>query len=336
MTNDRSTWLPLLMPELLPALWDWQHAEQRLREDGLDPSLLTRSTSEQPALRERVRSRLTEFTPPANGAACTVDGPALAQDDFFEVRRVPGDEPTVFLLGFLGAHLDVRDVAESFGSGVAPENWTALLRGVDLVFTGKQDQRPAVPALPKPRVRNAEQALTLWRVGHRLFFVVTQGIIAALVGLARAVGNDDQAGALAALNAAATLSASAAAALRVTADFSVRAYLDVVRPSMAPPHVPPPPFSGGHARDHQVLVSLYRDLRPLWRALDPEVYPVAAFRDATALMFNAHLAICSRFGGKHRPSLLMEGRGASTARATAVQVLNGIVRNRRLLLGDGR
>lgn len=289
--------------------------------------MLTAPRAQRAAVRGELAKRLVKLCPPGPGIR---DPDSRAQDDFFGVRRTLSQEPAAVGLPFLIAHLDVLDDAERSGSDLPEAEWQALFAGAGALFGDSGDGRGPAPEAG-PTNGDGPTALRRWRCGHRLFFVVTQGIFAALSGMARAVSEDDRPTATSALSAAATLSRSAATALRFTADFPAQAYADTVRPSMMPPSVPPG-FSGVQGPDHQVLVELYRRMRPVFAALDPEAWPIRAFQDATAEMFAAHMGVCDRFGGSEHPSILMEANGHHDARVTATHVLDRLVRSRLALL----
>jgi hypothetical protein len=334
MSQTRGWRLPLLVPAVLPEFGDWSNAERELSREGLDASVLWQTAARRAQVRELVREWLDLLSPSSSETTARTQDPlARVQDDFFGVRRCATGDPAVFLLGFLSAHLDVLADAEMSGSGISRTDWAALWRGVGLLFSESPAGQPATSMPPSPRIGGGEAALIRWRIGHRLFFAVTQGLVSALARLARAAAEDDPAGVVLALRAATALTAGCAAALRFTADFHSARYEETVRPAMSPPHVQPG-FSGEQGCDHQALVGLYRALATVFADLDPRRYPVSAFREATSDMFDAHLKVCSRFGGRRHPSLLMEARGHAAARSTAAHVLEGLSRNRRALLGD--
>lgn len=329
MTSPQAdTRLFMTMPELVPELDPVRLASAVLAAEGLGPEVLTGNRTQRAAARRELAERLSEISPPGPGIQ---DPDARAQDDFFGVRRTLSQEPAAVGLAFLIAHLDVLDDAEQSGSCLPEAEWSALFAGAVVLF-GEGDISLGPTPAPGRTSGDRTAALRRWRCGHRLFFVVTQGIVSALSGMARAVSEGDQRTACSALLAAATLSRSAAAALRFTADFPAQAYADSVRPSTMPPGVPPG-FSGVQGPDHQVLVELYRRMRPVFAALDPETWPIQAFQDASAEMFAAHIGVCDRFGGREHPSILMEANGHHDVRVTATHVLDGLVRSRLALLG---
>ncbi|MGW0831900.1 hypothetical protein [Streptomyces prunicolor] len=324
--------LLLTMPELVPELGTVRMAGAGLAAEGLGPEVLAGDRGQRAAARDALGARLTGICPPGPGFQ---DPGSQAQDDFFGVGRTLAREPAAVGLAFLLAHLEVLDDAEESGSGLPEAEWDALLAAATMLFgegDGGEGLGPgaAVPVAGPPAGDRAA-ALRRWRCGHRLFFVVTQGIVSALSGTVRSVSEDRADEGCSALAAAAALSRGAAAALRFTADFPTRAYADTVRPSMMPPGVPPG-FSGVQGPDHQVLVELYRRMRPVLTSLDPETWPIRAFQDATAEMFAAHVGVCDRFGGGEQPSILMEAHGHHDARVTATHVLDKLVRSRLTLL----
>lgn len=321
----------MLMPELIPEFGSCTSTAQRLTSAGLGPQVLTMAPEGRAIAREHARRRLIALAGSAPKTRIPVLGrSARAQDRFFEVQRLPGEDPEVFLLSFLLAHIDAMGDAEAWGSTVDAADWDALRAGVAAVFATAHS--PGLTPQPQGGFRGSNQvAQNRWRIGHRLFFALTQGLISALVRLARAVAEQDSAAGSEALSNATTLSLSAAVSLRYTADFSESTYHETVRPAMMPPHVPPG-FSGIQGHDHHILVALYRAMRTALASLDPLRYPVDGFRAATEVMFAAHLHVCAAFGGRVHPSLLMQAHATADGHSSATEVLAALIRRRRALL----
>jgi hypothetical protein len=100
---------------------------------------------------------------------------------------------------------------------------------------------------------------------------------------------------------------------------------------MRPPHVDPG-FSGIMGRDHQILISLVRRLRPIFGTLDRDAAAFDEFRAATRSLFTAHELVCSKFGGDDKPSLFMESRGTCNPAETASAATRRLSQRRLRLL----
>lgn len=330
---------PLLLPELVPELGSWHEQALALSRARIGPSALLAAAPRCEEVRYAANLRLAAFASPAHdNGADGLEAGMRAQDEFFGIRRVRTTRNSeVFLTGFISAHLEVLHDARQARTRLAARDWPALLAGAKAVFA---DADPAAvpdgwePSLGCGHLPDGETALRRWHSGHRLFFVLTQAIVAALTRFTRAVAEGDDVAGPTALEAAVALHRSAAAAMRFTSNFSGEIYNGVVRPSMTPPHVPPG-FSGAHHGDHQLLVGLFRRLGPVLASVDGSAYPIEAFRAAAGDMFSAHLGVCSRFGGKRKPSLLMEAEGHTDPHVNAVIVLRQLIRGRTALLAEG-
>ncbi|MFI6588429.1 hypothetical protein [Embleya sp. NPDC050493] len=204
--------------------------------------------------------------------------------------------------------------------------------GTVRAFSRNPDGTPTEPDLElaahaaglAPRTDSSERATQAtvrerWIQGHRLFFALTQ---ATVIALRHALHAPSPAETAHGLDSAAHFLRACASALRITASFGVDDYHDIVRPSMAPPHVRRTGFSGLWSADHRVLVRCLREwglaaptksatLRPAHRRLVEVLTEV----------HHAHVGVCSRFVGSG-PSLL---RGAEPG----VQALERLCQRRR-------
>jgi hypothetical protein len=207
--------LPLLIPEHVPETSSWGDRGLLLAQEGIGPDAPLQNAERRLEIRQRAAAVLAEATSPVIVGPHNGFGEAAqAQDNFFGVRRVAGVGPEVFLAGFLTAHLDVVTDAELTGTSVPAGNWAALLAGVEAVQLGGAAVHPVAPwSPPDPGTARpaAGAAARRWQVGHRLFFTVTQGLLAALTRFTRAVSEDDRAEAGTALTTAAVLSRSGVA-----------------------------------------------------------------------------------------------------------------------------
>ncbi|MFD0634322.1 hypothetical protein [Catenulispora yoronensis] len=293
---------------------------------------MAREQAERAQIRSLLAVRLAGFQSLPQQEPATPSALECGPDDmdtFFGVRRVPGSDAAVFLLGFLVTHLDAVDDAAWAGTSISASDWEVLRRGVHVVFgaaaPGSRVENTARDRTPPPDI-DGHTAFARWKTGHRMFYVITQGISCALIATAHAAARGNAIATRAALEAATALSRSAAVAIRFTADFPAEVYRTAVRPRMTPPHAPPG-FSGLAGRDHRELVRVYRTVGPVIATLDREQFAASEFRAATDEMFAAHQAVCCEFVGQRDPSLLTRSQGQ-----TAVHVLAGLIRNRRGLL----
>lgn len=146
---------------------------------------------------------------------------------------------------------------------------------------------------------------TRWRLGHRVFFHLLQGIVVAYdeLAAAEAQGHSPEAP----LRTLTNLHQGAAAALRYAADFSDEAYDFVVLPSMSPPFVGTD-FSGLLGMDHSAMrAASTRAKFALEKA--KEAFP-DAYREFTwsfTAAYEAHVHVCDKFGGGQRLSLRGHG-----------------------------
>ena len=124
---------------------------------------------------------------------------------------------------------------------------------------------------------------------------------------------------------------ASSAALRLTGDFAADIYDQVIRPTMAPPFMPDS-FSGLFSSDHRVLVSRLRHLRPVLDSGDGKLAQARSEMAASfAAVYDSHIAVCSRFVGADRKSLLMNDK----ASCDAIEQLTKF-KNSRLRLVQGK
>src|SRR5215212_6884343 len=222
------------------------------------------------------------------------------QDSFFGVVRVDGNTAGILVCGVFLAFVQALGQARAAGSSLTVAEWDQLLAGpaamLDYCAGGTAATpspgylAPDLPHTPAPAGGSGIQ----WEIGHRLFFTLTQCITVALSCFASEYAADSGGRPVPALGLATTLMRAAAMSMRFASDFPAADYEADVRLSMRPPHVSPG-FSGVMGRDHQVLISLLRGLRPMFGTLDAST--LEEFRVATRSLFTAHELVCSKFGG---------------------------------------
>jgi len=260
------------------------------------------------------------------------------QDSFFGVIRVDGNTAGILICGVFLAFVEALGHARA-GSSLTAAEWEQMLAGPTAMlhyYVGSPAATSSlgylVPSLP-PTPAPAGEPRIQWEIGHRLFFTLTQCITVALSCFASEYAADNTDQSVLALNLATILMRAAAMSMRFASDFPAADYHADVRLSMRPPHVSSG-FSGVMGRDHQVLVSLLRRLRPIFGTLDRDATTLDEFRAATRGLFTAHEHVCSKFGGDDKPSLLMETRGTCNPTETASTVARRLSQRRLSLIGS--
>ncbi|WP_327358857.1 hypothetical protein [Streptomyces sp. NBC_01304] len=168
--------------------------------------------------------------------------------------------------------------------------------------------------------------LIRWRLGHQVFFALIQALIVSVGCLEDCLKDDpeDIDSACRLLEDATVLMIGSGASLRYAGDFTRTHYTDAVRPAMLPPHINAK-FSGLQLRDHRILLNLFHRVKPLVASPAPAVgksYKVLL--EAMSTAYDAHIFVCSRFGGDRESSLRAPG-----SRVPAVEILQRF-RDRRL------
>lgn len=162
-----------------------------------------------------------------------------------------------------------------------------------------------------PLPESDEDLLSVWRRGHWLFFVLTQGLIVSVrryLEVRRSAGPDAAVGWL---DLSTTLLWASGAAMRLTGSFTRSQYLERVRPTMTAGHdraLVERSLSGTVTWDHHYLVHRVwkLELVPMLAELTASELPayerfVAAYRDGLSV---GHRAVCARFGGEDMGSLV--------------------------------
>jgi hypothetical protein len=273
--------------------------------DALQLSLSAVSTSDLPA----------DFE---TGTALT-RGAALELDRYMRVRHVTSDSPGTVLLASLisacrafyalapGAKVESVEL-ERLALGFSAQHalLTRALGGSELAA------HVPLPEAQAPREPATEDLLEIWRRGHWLFFVLTQGLTLALKRFAGALREHHLEPARVELRAASHLLWASGASMKLAGSFSDAQYHATVRPSMT--HGDPAALvehsslSGTMTWDHHYLVSRVwrQELLPLLPDLSDTL---REDYDAFLLAYRAglaagHRAVCSKFGGDTMGSLV--------------------------------
>jgi hypothetical protein len=280
----------------------------------------------------RPNERLRPVTP---DIAFTYDARLLEYDTFFGVGRVETRSDGVFAQSLLVAYRSLLEDGLACGTRLSWAQWSALCTTFHSMigFVAGAESRPGtLPVAEPPLLRWHTDPHRRWRIGHHVFFTLTQSLIVGLNCFRSARADGDTGLARRMLGLATRLLAASAVAFVFAGEFSSSQYDTQVRPSMEPPTVSGG-FSGLMSADHHYLVSLLAALRPELRDLPVEL--VADHRRFVAAMeqaYEAHKYVCARFGGDRGASLRMNT--ASTV--TAVDVIHGLKLARTKLVRSPR
>jgi hypothetical protein len=162
-------------------------------------------------------------------------------------------------------------------------------------------------------------ALVRWKEGHQALHVYLVAINTVIYGTANALKDNDQPKISSCLGRLAALYDAATATMQYSADFPRQLYENTVRPSMAPPMLPPG-FSGKLNTEHRQMVAAFKQLSRAIRASygrNTSAWPGEISRQWTAVQLaktanlKRHDLICSQFVS-NSPSLLRSLLGPSS------------------------
>ncbi|GGS82846.1 hypothetical protein ACIBIZ_14450 [Nonomuraea spiralis] len=327
--------LVLLQPTRLPL----RDRDLPVTQGSPAPLLLARRMAAGPAATDLL-DRLRALPSPPSGTeqpeaadkarSYVYDDRLREYDAYFGVVRAGRHTDGVFARSLLIAYRSLLEEGLGAGTRLSWADWSSLcsaLRTMICLSTGV-DARPAAVPEP-PLLRWHLDPLRRWRVGHHVFFALTQCVIVALQSFQSALEEADMAAARRNLRLATRLLQASAAAFVFTAEFSANQYHGGVRQSMEAPFVTDG-FSGLLSPDHQYLVRLFARLRPALRGLPAELAADhRAFARALGTVYDSHKYVCRRFGGDTGPSL----RTSDTTGLPAVSVLHALKLARTRIVG---
>jgi hypothetical protein len=176
-------------------------------------------------------------------------------------------------------------------------------------------------------LQELDKARVRWQLGHHLFFGYVQSLVIICSNLSDHIKADDMDAIREDIEHATYLMWGVSVTFKLTGGFSQAAYEGYVRPNM---FEAAEGFSGMWAQDHDYLVKkVLRQLKPIFADPPSELsLAVQNFRQAFAIMYDAHKYVCDKFEGG-QPSLLM----GETAQKTAADMIDTFKRNRLLVLG---
>jgi hypothetical protein len=244
-------------------------------------------------------------------------------DAYFGVGRAELATAGVVEHSLLVVYRSLLEEAISCGTRMSWTQWSGLCTAFHAMLslvTGVGTSAAPVRVPEPPLLRWHLDPHRRWRVGHHVFFALTQGVIIALSCFRQACADGDIDLAARMLRLATRLLTASAAAFVFTAEFSAAQYHSQVRPSMEPPDVSAG-FSGLLSPDHRYLVKLLGALRPQLLDLPPCLAPPhRSFVMAMGTVYEAHKYVCARFGGDRSASLRM----SEASSMSAVEVIHGL------------
>lgn len=176
-------------------------------------------------------------------------------------------------------------------------------------------------------MQELNHARVRWQRGHHLFFAYVQSLIVICSRMSDNIAAENWDAARTDIDQATHVLWGVAATFKLTGSFSQAAYEGYVRPNMFEASEG---FSGMWAIDHDFLVKkVLRQLKPTFEKPPAELLSsIQTFRQAFAIMYDAHKFVCERFEGE-APSLLM----GEDAQKSAGQMIETFKRNRLKTLG---
>ena len=185
----------------------------------------------------------------------------------------------------------------------------------------------------QPTAKSTENRATaqqIWKKCHWLFFINIQGLIICLRRFEQSIAANNLLEAQAELDTATCLMIASGAVMELAGSFSRQEYEDTIRPSMLPPNVKAPDFSGMMSWEHASLVEIWKRLSPTFKTI-PAVLAGQHERFIAAYfsLASAHKSICEKFGGSERGSLRCD-------RGPAVPILDKIIHSRKRLIDPNR
>lgn len=139
-----------------------------------------------------------------------------------------------------------------------------------------------------------------WKVGHRLFFFLTQGLIVTHDDIKRYIASNDLHMAKKTMELAIELYEISMSAFNFSSGYSREEYRDVVRPSVSPPHFDSL-LSGTQYIDHIEMLKQIKSCREIFINLpEPLVETHKKYLKTVEDVYMNHSKVCSRIVGNHK------------------------------------
>lgn len=174
-------------------------------------------------------------------------------------------------------------------------------------------------------LEDTHNALLIWKRYHWLFFVFIQGNIFCMLHLKKEIRKQNMVQVGAILNSMSRLMLASGASMLFAGESQPQEYENEIRPTMMPPNVNSPDFSGIMSYDHAYLINLWNKDKELFKLIP------SFLRSAYEEFLESHqfLALAHKFvykyGGGQTGSLREQ-------RVTALETLEKINASRRRLI----
>ncbi|MEG4918094.1 hypothetical protein [Microcoleus sp. B7-D4] len=172
-------------------------------------------------------------------------------------------------------------------------------------------------------VDDPHKALLIWKRYHWLFFVFTQGNILCLLHFKKEMRKENMVQVGAILISMSRLMLASGASMLFAGESQPQEYESKVRPTMMPPNVNSPDFSGMMSYDHAYLINSWNKEKELFKLIPSFLRPAyEEFLDSHQFLALAHKFVCHKYGGDMTGSLREQ-------RVTALETLEKINASRR-------
>lgn len=151
---------------------------------------------------------------------------------------------------------------------------------------------------------DTHNSLLIWKRYHWLFFIFIQGNILCMLHLKKEMRKDNMVQVGTMLKSMSKLMLASGASMLFAGQSRPEEYENEIRPSMMPPHVNAPDFSGLMSYDHAFLMNLWHKEKAIFQLIPSFLKPVyEEFIDAHKFLALAHKFVCSKYGGGQSGSL---------------------------------
>lgn len=256
-------------------------------------------------------------------------------DSEFNIVRVQGDTMEVLVYSTLNAYrIMLADMAFS-GTSLSEDHFNVLQNAFYALFQFYRGNALASIDIEHPLKSDFDfmgysdesDSYRRWVHAHFVFMAIIQGIVVALNCYCTDVDEQCYTSADMHMRRAALMMLATEAALYYAGEFSQKAYIRQVRPTLIPP-IAQPNMSGVHWRDHEYMVkNNFTTLKRYFRATNElNVDSVNQFKEAIGKAYLAHKQVCGKFVGNEQSSLL--------SKAPAVTVLDNYKVFRLKMFGE--
>ncbi len=146
--------------------------------------------------------------------------------------------------------------------------------------------------------------LFLWKRYHWLFFIFIQGNILCMLHLKKEMRKENMVQVGTILKSMSKLMLASGASMLFAGQSRPQEYENTIRPSMMPPHVNAPDFSGLMSYDHAFLMNLWNKEKAIFQLIPSFLKPVyEEFLESHKFLALAHKFVCSKYGGDNAGSL---------------------------------